>query len=98
MYAYPSTTVKEDIMLKKKVLYVLSAAAVAVSMATGTVGTVFAKDTGISGIYKQGSTIKTFMDTDYEGYGSVELGYEYLTLPEYPSATFGLIAFKISQY
>lgn len=80
-------------MLKKKLISALSAAAVAVSMATGAVSTAFAKDTGISGIYTQGSTIKTFMNTDYEGYGSVELGYEYLTLPEQPSATFGLIAF-----
>ena len=80
-------------MLKKKLISALSAAAVAVSMATGAVSTAFAKDTGISGVYTQGSTIKTFMNTDYEGYGSVELGYEYLTLPEQPSATFGLIAF-----
>ena len=80
-------------MLKKKLISALSAAAVAVSMATGAVSTAFAKDTGISGIYTQGSTIKTFMNTDYEGYGSVELGYEYLTLPDQPSATFGLIAF-----
>lgn len=81
-------------MFKKKVLSVLSAAAVAVSMAIGAGSTALAvKDTGISGTYTQGSTIKTFLNTEYEGYGSVELGYEYLTLPEQPSATFGLIAF-----
>ena len=81
-------------MFKKKILSVLSAAAVAVSMAVGASSTVLAvKDAGLSGTYTQGSTIKTFLNTDYEGYGSVELGYEYLTLPEQPSATFGLIAF-----
>lgn len=81
-------------MFKKKILSVLSAAAVAASMAVGTGNTALAlKDTGLSGTYTQGSTIKTFLNTDYEGYGSVELGYEYLTLPDQPSATFGLIAF-----
>ena len=81
-------------MFKKKILSVLSAAAVAVSMAVGASSTALAvKDAGLSGTYTQGSTIKTFLNTDYEGYGSVELGYEYLTLPDQPSATFGLIAF-----
>lgn len=81
-------------MFKKKILSVLSAAAVAVSMAVGASSTALAvKDAGLSGTYTQGSTIKTFLNTDYEGYGSVELSYEYLTLPEQPSATFGLIAF-----
>lgn len=81
-------------MLKKKLLSVLSAAAVAVSMAVSASSAVLAvKDTGLSGTYSQGSTIKTFLSTDYEGYGSVELGYRYTTLPEQPSATFGLIAF-----
>ena len=93
MYAHPSTTVKEDIMLKKKVLSVLSAAAVAVSMATGTVGTVFAKDTGISGDYTQGTTIKTFLDTDLEGYESITLNYEYNSLVDIPTETFGLLSF-----
>ena len=80
--------------LKSKLLSVFSAAAVAVSMAVSTSSTALAiKDTGLGGTYTQGSTIKTFLNTDYEGYGSVELGYEYLTLPEQPSATFGLIAF-----
>ena len=81
-------------MFKKKILSVLSAAAVAASMAVGASSTALAvKDAGLSGTYTQGSTIKTFLNTDYEGYGSVELSYEYLTLPEQPSATFGLIAF-----
>ena len=81
-------------MLKKKLISALSAAAVAASMAVGTGNTALAlKDTGLSGTYTQGGTIKTFLNTDYEGYGSVELGYEYLTLPDQPSATFGLIAF-----
>lgn len=81
-------------MFKKKIMSVLSAAAVAVSMAVGASSAALAvKDAGLSGTYTQGSTIKTFLNTDYEGYGSVELGYEYLTLPDQPSATFGLIAF-----
>ena len=80
-------------MLKKKLISVLSAAAVAVSMATGTVGTVFAKDTGISGDYTQGTTIKTFLDTDLEGYESITLNYEYNSLVDIPTETFGLLSF-----
>lgn len=80
-------------MLKKKLISALSAAAVAVSMATGVVNTVFAKDTGISGDYTQGTTIKTFLDTDLEGYESITLNYEYNSIPEIPSETFGLLSF-----
>lgn len=79
--------------LKKKLLSILSATAVAVSMATGAVSTVFAKDTGISGDYTQGTTIKTFLDTDLEGYESITLNYEYNSIPEIPSETFGLLSF-----
>ena len=80
-------------MFKKKVLSVLSAAAVAVSMATGAVSTVFAKDTGISGVYTQGTTIKTFLDTDLEGYESITLNYEYNSAIDIPTETFGLLSF-----
>lgn len=62
-------------------------------MATGTVGTVFAKDISISGDYTQGTTIKTFLDTDLEGYESITLNYEYNSLVDIPTETFGLLSF-----
>lgn len=80
-------------MLKKKLISALSAAAVAVSMATGAVSTAFAKDTGISGDYTQGTTIKTFLDTDLEGYESITLNYEYNSKVDIPTETFGLLSF-----
>lgn len=80
-------------MLKKKLISALSAAAVAVSMATGAVSTAFAKDTGISGDYTQGTTIRTFLDTDLEGYESITLNYEYNSLVDIPTETFGLLSF-----
>ena len=80
-------------MLKKKLISALSAAAVVVSMATGAVSTAFAKDTGISGDYTQGTTIKTFLDTDLEGYESITLNYEYNSLVDVPTETFGLLSF-----
>lgn len=80
-------------MLKKKLISALSAAAVAVSMATGAVSTAFAKDTGISGDYTQGTTIRTFLDTDLEGYESITLNYEYNSLVDVPTETFGLLSF-----
>lgn len=61
-------------------------------MATGTVGTVFAKDISISGDYTQGTTI-TFLDTDLEGYESITLNYEYNSLVDIPTETFGLLSF-----
>lgn len=80
-------------MLKKKLISALSAAAVVVSMATGAVSTAFAKDTGISGDYTQGTTIKTFLDTDLEGYESITLNYEYNSKVDIPTETFGLLSF-----
>lgn len=80
-------------MLKKKLISVLSAAAVAASMATAAVSTAFAKDTGINGDYTQGTTIKTFLDTDLEGYESITLNYEYNSLVDVPTETFGLLSF-----
>lgn len=80
-------------MLKKKLISALSAAAVAVSMTTAAVSTAFAKDTGISGDYTQGTTIKTFLDTDLEGYESITLNYEYNSLVDIPTETFGLLSF-----
>ena len=80
-------------MLKKKLISALSAAAVVVSMATGAVSTAFAKDTVISGDYTQGTTIKTFLDTDLEGYESITLNYEYNSLVDVPTETFGLLSF-----
>lgn len=80
-------------MLKKKLISVLSAAAVAASMATAAVSTAFAKDTGINGDYTQGTTIKTFLDTDLEGYESITLNYEYNSLVDIPTETFGLLSF-----
>ena len=80
-------------MLKKKLISALSAAAVAVSMAAGAVSTVFAKDMDISGDYTQGTTIKTFLDTDLEGYESITLNYEYNSVIDIPTETFGLLSF-----
>lgn len=80
-------------LLKKKLLSVLSAAAVAASMTAGAVSTVFAKDTGIIGEYTQGTTIKTFLDTDLDGYESITLNYEYNSKVDVSNETFGLLAF-----
>lgn len=76
--------------IRKKLFSVLSAAAVAASMAAGTV---FAKDTGITGIYYQGTTIRTFLDTDLEGYESITLDYQYLSEVDNSTEAFGLLAF-----
>ena len=81
-------------MFKKRLLSMLSAAALTVTMALSASGSVSAeKDMNINGTYNQGTTISTFLKENYEGYGSIELNYEYLSIPETPSATFGLIAF-----
>ena len=81
-------------MLRKKILSIVSAAALTVTMALSASGSVSAeKDMNINGTYNQGTTISTFLKENYEGYGSIELNYEYLSIPETPSATFGLIAF-----
>ena len=81
-------------MLKKRLFSMFSAAALTVTMAFNASVSVSAeKDMNINGTYNQGTTISTFLKENYEGYGSIELGYEYLSIPETPSATFGLIAF-----
>ena len=52
-------------MFKKKILSVLSAAAVAVSMAVGASSTALAvKDAGLSGTYTQEVLLKHFFNTD----------------------------------
>ena len=81
-------------MFRKRLLSMLSATALTVTMALSASGSVSAeKDMNINGTYNQGTTISTFLKENYEGYGSIELNYEYLSIPETPSATFGLIAF-----
>lgn len=81
-------------MLKKRLFSMFSAAALTVTMAFNASVSVSAeKDMNINGTYNQGTTISTFLKENYEGYGSIEFGYEYLSIPETPSATFGLIAF-----
>ena len=81
--------------IKKKLLSVLSAAAVVASMTAGAASTVFAKDTGINGIHSQGETLGTFLREDYLGYESIELDYKYEseTMPSYAENTFAFLVF-----
>ena len=78
--------------LKKKLLSLISAAAIAVTM-TAAGGAVYAKDTGISGTYTQGKTLENFFRSDCLGYESIELNYEYVEIPENAAVTFGILAF-----
>ena len=78
-------------MLRKKILSIVSAAAMAMTMAVG--GNVSAKDIGINGTYTQGTTLGTFFKQDCLGYESINLNYEYVQVPENASETFGILAF-----
>ena len=78
-------------MLRKKILSIVSAAAMAITMAVG--GNVSAKDIGINGTYTQGTTLGTFFKQDCLGYESINLNYEYVQVPENASETFGILAF-----
>ena len=78
-------------MLRKKILSIVSAAAMAMTMAVG--GNVSAKDTGINGTYTQGTTLGTFFKSECLGYESIELNYEYIQVPENATETFGILAF-----
>ena len=78
-------------MLRKKILSIVSAAAMAMTMAVG--GNVSAKDTGINGTYTQGTTLGTFFKSDCLGYESINLNYEYVQVPENATETFGILAF-----
>ena len=79
-------------VLKKKILSLISAAAIAVTM-TAAGGAVSAKDTVISGTYTQGTTLGTFFQSDCLGYDSIELNYEYVEIPENAAETFGILVF-----
>lgn len=79
-------------VLKKKILSLISAAAIAVTM-TAAGGAVSAKDTVISGTYTQGTTLGTFFQSDCLGYDSIELNYEYVEIPENATETFGILVF-----
>ena len=78
-------------MLRKKILSIVSAAAMAATVAVG--GSVSAKDMGINGTYTQGKTLETFFQSDCLGYESIELNYEYVSAVETPAETFGILAF-----
>lgn len=77
-------------MIKKRILSAISAAAMAITMAVGSVS---AKDMGINGTYTQGTTLGTFFKSDCLGYESIELNYEYVQVPENASESFGILAF-----
>ena len=78
-------------MLRKKILSIVSAAAMAATVAVG--GSVSAKDMGINGTYTQGKTLETFFQSDCLGYESIELNYEYVEIPENAAVTFGILVF-----
>ncbi|WP_124100739.1 glycoside hydrolase family 5 protein [Ruminococcus sp. Marseille-P6503] len=78
-------------MLRKKILSIVSAAAMAATVAVGD--SVSAKDMGINGTYTQGKTLETFFRSDCLGYESIELNYEYVSAVETPAETFGILAF-----
>ena len=78
-------------MLRKKILSIVSAAAMAATVTVG--GSVSAKDMGINGTYTQGKTLETFFQSDCLGYESIELNYEYVSAVETPAETFGILAF-----
>ena len=78
-------------MLRKKILSIVSAAAMAATVAVG--GSVSAKDMGINGTYTQGKTLETFFRSNCLGYESIELNYEYVSAVETPAETFGILAF-----
>lgn len=78
-------------MLRKKILSIVSAAAMAATVAVG--GSVSAKDMGINGTYTQGKTLETFFQSDCLGYESIELNYEYVSAVETPAETFGILVF-----
>ena len=82
---------KGVIMLRKKILSIVSAAAMAATVAVG--GSVSAKDMGINGTYTQGKTLETFFRSNCLGYESIELNYEYVSAVETPAETFGILAF-----
>lgn len=84
-------------MLKKKIVSLLSVAAVTASLVLGTAGASVSaeKDMVVPNSYPQGTTLSTFLKDDYRGYESVEINYEYDedTLPKNAGDTFAFLVF-----
>lgn len=84
-------------MLKKKIVSLLSVAAVTASLVLGTAGASVSaeKDMVVPNSYPQGTTLSTFLKDDYRGYESVEINYEYEseTMPDNAGDTFAFLVF-----